>query len=55
MFCTSPGPLSGGTTVFMQHLDTCIPDGQLYRLTSTKCRINTVLPPDEWPGEVRNM
>ena len=25
------------------------------RITSTKCRINTVVPPDDGPGEVRNM
>jgi len=28
---------------------------QLYRITSTKCSINTVVPPDDGPGEVRNM
>jgi hypothetical protein len=33
----------------------CIPDSQLYRITSTKCRINRVVPPDDGPGEVRNM
>jgi hypothetical protein len=32
-----------------------IPDIQLYRITSTVCRINTVVPPDEGPGEIRNM
>ena len=33
----------------------CIPDSQLYSITSTKCRINTVVPPDDGPREVRNM
>ena len=74
MFRTSPGPSSGGTTVFLRHLvlvilrswlsgmqdgsmqdGSCIPDSQLYRLISTKCRINKVVPPDDGPGEVRNM
>jgi hypothetical protein len=44
MFRASPGPSPGGTTVFMQ--DT---------ITSTKCYINTVIPPDDGPGEVQNM
>ena len=50
MFRTSPGPSSGGTTVFMRHwylllciadclvcrsTCSCIPDSQLYRITST--------------------
>jgi len=43
MFRSSPGPSSGGTTVFMRHLVLVIlyskPDSQLYRITSTKCRI----------------
>ena len=33
----------------------CITDSHLYKITSTKCRINTVVPPDDGPGEVRNM
>jgi hypothetical protein len=28
---------------------------QLYRITSTKYRMNKVVPPDDGPGEVRNM
>jgi len=28
---------------------------QLYRITSTKCRINTDVPPDDGLGEVQNM
>jgi len=33
----------------------CVPDSQLYRITSTKCRINTVVPPNDGIGKVRNM
>jgi len=33
----------------------CLPDSQLYRTTSTKCCINTVVSPDDGRGEVRNM
>jgi hypothetical protein len=33
----------------------CTPDRQLYRIASTKCRINTVVPPDDGLGEDRNM
>jgi hypothetical protein len=70
MFRTSPGPSSGRTTVFMRHLVLFIlynwlsgmQDGMhsilhtwLYRITSTKCRINTVVPPDDGPGEVRKI
>ena len=63
-FWTFPSPSSGGTTVFMQHLVLVIPyscilyilqTSQLYRITSIKCRINTVVPPDDGPGEVQNM
>jgi len=64
IFRTSPGPSSGGTTVFMRHSVLVIlyrwlsgvQDGvSQYRITSTKCRINTVVPPDDGHGEVRNM
>jgi hypothetical protein len=27
----------------------------VYRITNTKCRMNTIVPPDDGPGEVRNM
>jgi len=67
MFRNSPGPSSGGTSVFMRHwvlvilysrlwyagwnfIPSCIPDR-----ISTKCRVNTLVPPDDGPGEVRNM
>ena len=33
----------------------CILDSQLYRIISTKYRINKVVPPDDGPGEARNM
>jgi len=62
MFRTSPGPSSEGTTVFLRHLllvilcgCSCIPDSQLYRITSIKCRKNGVVPPYDGSGEVRNM
>jgi len=32
----------------------CIPDSQLYSITGTKFHINTVVPPDDGLGEVRN-
>ena len=31
----------------------CIPDSQLYIITSTERRINTVIPTDDGPGEVQ--
>ena len=41
------------------HLLLCIADclvcSHLYRITSAKCHINTVVPPDGGPGEVQNM
>ena len=64
MFRTSPGPSSGGTSVFMRHWYVlfCIADClvyrmefQIYRMTSIKCCKNTVVIPDDGPGEVRNM
>jgi len=39
----------------MECIPSCLPDSQLYRITSTKCHINTVVPPDDGPGEGRNM
>jgi hypothetical protein len=69
IFRTPPCPSSGATTVFMRHLVfvilysclvfsmewNCIPDSQLYGITSTKCHVNTVVPPEDGTGEVRNM
>ena len=67
MFRTSPGPSSVGTSVFTRHLVLILSgmqDGMkfhpayhslLYRITSTQCRINTLVPPDDGPGEFRNM
>ena len=47
MFRTSPCPSSGGTTVFM-----LMHTSQLYRITSTKRRINTFVPLDDGHEEV---
>jgi hypothetical protein len=33
----------------------CIPDSHPYRITSTKCRINTVVSPDDWHIVAGNM
>ena len=60
MFRTTMGPSSGETTVLLRHLVlvilcTCIPDSHPHRITSTKCRINTVLSPDDGPIIARNM
>jgi len=33
----------------------CIPDSHPYRITSTKCRINTVVSPDDGHIVARNM
>jgi len=32
-----------------------IPDSQLYRVASARCRIDTVASPDDGPREVQNM
>ena len=50
-------PSSGEITVFMRHLVlvTCIPDSHPNRITSNKCRINTVVSPDDGHIVVRNM
>ena len=63
MFRTSPIPSSGGTTVFIRHwlsgmqdrMHSILHTRQPYGITSTKFRINKVAPPDDGPGEVRNM
>ena len=60
MFRTSPGPSSRGTTVLMRHLVLLFLYSWLSGMqdgmkTSTKCRINTVVPPSDGPAEVRNM
>ena len=38
--------------VFVPH---CIPDSYPHRITSTKCRMNTVVSPDDGPIAARNM
>jgi len=56
MFQVTMCPSSGETTVFMRHLvffTLCgwgapsIPDSHPYKITSTKCHINTVVSPDD--------
>ena len=37
------------------HYIPCIPDSHPYRITSTKCRINTFVSPDDWHIVARNM
>ena len=63
MFRATMGSSSGETTVFMRHLVclvcrsicSCIPDSHSHRITNTKCRINTVVSPDDGPIVARNM
>jgi len=35
-------------------VDDCIPDSHSHRITSIKCRLNTVVSPDEWHVVARN-
>jgi len=63
------GPSSGETTVFMRHLilvilcgwlsgmqgGPCILDSHPHTVTSTKCRINTVVSPDDGTITARKM
>jgi len=61
MFRVSLGPSSKeqlylyDTWYLLFRIPPCIPASQLYRITSTKCLINTVVLPDDWPKEARNM
>jgi hypothetical protein len=71
MYRATMGPSNGDTTVFMRHLvlvilygwlsgmqggiPVCIPDSHPYRITSTKCRMNTVVAPDDGPIAARNV
>jgi len=67
MFWANMCPSSGETTVFMQHLVLVIlyrrlsamqggiPDSHSYRITSTKCRISTVVSSDDGHIVARNM
>jgi len=71
MFQATICPSSGEITVSMQHLvlnhsvrmtvwyagwnETCIPDTQPHRVTSTKCRIDTVISPDDGHTVAQNM
>ena len=59
-FRTSLGPSSGGAAVFMRHLVffilySWLSGMQEHMLLHTKCRINTVVPPNDGPGEDQNM
>ena len=46
------GWLSGSR---VEWIPSCIPDSHPHRITSTKCRINTVVSPDDGPIVSRNM
>jgi len=55
-------PASGETIVFKRPFvlvilygAPCIPDSQPHRITSTKCRISTVVSPDDGHTVARNM
>jgi hypothetical protein len=39
----------------VEFIPPCIPDSYLYRITSTKCRINTVVSPDDGHIVAQNM
>ena len=41
--------------LYMCFIPPCIPDSHPYRITSTKCRINTVVSPDDGHIVARNM
>ena len=36
-------------------VEPCVPDSYPYRITGTKCRIKTVVSPDDGPIVARNM
>ena len=70
MFRAAMCPSSGELIVSMRHLvyvtlcrwpsgmqfgTTCIPDGQLHRVTYTRCRIDTINSPDDGHMAARNM
>jgi hypothetical protein len=63
MFRTSPGPSSGVTSVFMRRLVLVIVYGWQSRMHNSQSdiqnnmyqvRMNTVVPPDDGPGDVQN-
>jgi len=55
MFGATMCPSSGKKTVFMGHLVPDIPDSRPHRITRTKCRINTVVSPDDGHVVAPNM
>jgi len=57
MFWANTRPSSGEINVFLRHLllAPCIPDSHPHRITSTKCRMNTNISPDNGRIVARNM
>jgi len=61
MFRTTMWPSSGEITVSMWHLvlvslyGWCIPDSHPYRVTSTKCHIDTVTSPDDGHSHLKHV
>jgi len=70
VFRATTCPSSGEPTVFMWHLvhvilygwlsgmqgdPPCVPDSHPHKITSTKCRTNTVISPDDGYITARNM
>jgi len=45
----------GGRLSAVKSICSCIPDSHPHRITSTKCRINTVVSPDDGHMVARNM
>ena len=59
MFRATMCPSSGEITVSLRHclarMVPCVPDSHLHRGANTKCRIDTVISPDDGHIVVRNM
>ena len=55
MFRATMCPSSGEPTVSMRGIPPCISDGHPHRVTNTKCRIDTVISPDDGHIVARNM
>ena len=52
--CRLPSGMQVGMKLIF-FIPTCIPDGQLHRVTYTKCRIDKINSPDDGHTAVRNM
>ena len=52
--CSWPSGMQVGMKK-MSFIPTCIPDGNLHRVTYTRCRIDTINSPDDGHMAVRNM